>query len=120
MLDCTAVAYNADRSLHFSHRATCLARAKHDHGRLLFPAPNGTLTEVVFDVFIGARTHHLIDVSPATRDVLFKALQDAAPTKSTVYVSVTGTFDPGDKWFNAISVKVLRTVPNQKEMAVFE
>lgn len=120
-LDCVSFIRNADLSVHFTHKAPCLARAKHDHGRLFFPGPNHVLHDLVLDIFVDSQHYyHLDELSPTICDTLFTALLDAASTSSRVVISVTAPFDPTAKYLEPISVRIVKIEPNTKQPYVLE
>ena len=119
--DCASVVFNADSTAHFTHKPICLARAKHDHGRLLFPTADHVFHDMTFDLFVDKdHYYHLDELAPAARDKLFKALVDAAPTGRNVVISVTGPFDSSSKTLDAVSVRILKSEANFKPPYILE
>jgi hypothetical protein len=119
--DCASVMFNADSTAHFTHKPICLARARHDHGRLLFPADGHVFHDMTFDLFVDKdHYYHLDELAPAARDKLFKALVDAAPAGRNVVISVTGPFDSSSKTLDAVSVRILKSEANYKPPYILE
>jgi hypothetical protein len=98
-----------------------LARAKYDHHRLLFPGPDHILHDLLLDIFVDTQHYyHLDELSPATRDTLFKALVNAAITGSRVVISVTAPFDASQHYLQPVSVRIVKIEPNTKQLYVLE